>query len=434
MRVLLVSHGYPPGGVAGVERLTAQLAGELLDRGHEVSVFTRQLSARPPALTVRREIRDGVRVDVAVGGGSTFARYPGSEATMEIAFERLLVELQPDIVLCTHLLHHSPGYIRIAHRWGIPIVLELHDFFMQCPLAHLRRKSGELCMGPEGGRACATHCFGDQDEAELRWSLRTRAFVDALVAADDVWAPSQFVVDAFAGLRGEAQPIRIVENSIARMGPALRPERFPGAPLRLASIGVTVEHKGFGVVVDAIRQSRIPRIFYTIFGLALPPVSFELYEMADHAPGLGFHLASSYAPHQLPVMLAEVDIVVVPSVVPETYSIVAREAFANGIPVIASNSGALPAAVRPEENGWLFEPGDGAGLAALLQELSTDPGRVKRAAEGIRPDDWVTLEARTDLIERLLRKAIGRGANAMPSEVDELMLMREAIATGDAEG
>jgi hypothetical protein len=87
MRVLLVSHGYPPGGVAGVERLTAQLAGELLDRGHEVSVFTRQLSARPPALTVRREIRDGVRVDVAVGGGSTFARYPGSEATMEIAFE-----------------------------------------------------------------------------------------------------------------------------------------------------------------------------------------------------------------------------------------------------------------------------------------------------------------------------------------------------------
>jgi glycosyltransferase involved in cell wall biosynthesis len=289
-------------------------------------------------------------------------------------------------------------------------------------------------MGPEGGRACATHCFGDQDEAELRWSLRTRAFVDALVAADDVWAPSQFVVDAFAGLRGEAQPIRIVENSIARMGPALRPERFPGAPLRLASIGVTVEHKGFGVVVDAIRQSRIPRIFYTIFGLALPPVSFELYEMADHAPGLGFHLASSYAPHQLPVMLAEVDIVVVPSVVPETYSIVAREAFANGIPVIASNSGALPAAVRPEENGWLFEPGDGAGLAALLQELSTDPGRVKRAAEGIRPDDWVTLEARTDLIERLLRKAIGRGANAMPSEVDELMLMREAIATGDAEG
>jgi glycosyltransferase involved in cell wall biosynthesis len=432
MRVLLVSHGYPPTGVAGVERLTAQLAGELSARGHEVSVFTRQLGASPPGLALRREIRGGVRVDVMTGGGSTFGLYPGKEAAMEIAFERLLVELSPDIVVCTHLLHHSPGYVEVAHRWGIPIVLELHDFFMQCPRAHLRRKSGELCEGPEGGRACAVHCFGDQDEAELRWALRARAFADALAAADDVFAPSQFVVDAFAGLRGEGRPIRIVENSVAPMGPVLRPEPLPGAPLRLASIGVTVEHKGFGVVIDAIRQSRIPRTSYTIFGVALPPLSFELYRMADHASGLQFRLASGYEPRFLPVMLAEVDIVVVPSIVPETYSIVTREAFANGIPVIASNNGALPAAIRPEENGWLFEPGDSAGLAALLQELSADPGRVKRAAEGIRPDDWVTLEARTDRIEGLLQETIGRGATTASAEGDELRLMREAIATGDA--
>ena len=38
MKVLLVCHGYPPTGVAGVERLTAQVAGELTARGHEVTV------------------------------------------------------------------------------------------------------------------------------------------------------------------------------------------------------------------------------------------------------------------------------------------------------------------------------------------------------------------------------------------------------------
>jgi glycosyltransferase involved in cell wall biosynthesis len=427
MRVLLVSHGYPPTGVAGVERLTAQLAGELSGRGHEVSVLTRQLGTLPPGLELRREIRDGVRVDVVVGGGSTFDQYPGHDAAMEGVFERLLVELSPDIVVCTHLLHHSPGYIDVAHRWGIPIVLELHDFFMQCPRAHLRRKSGELCDGPEGGHACAVHCYGDQEETELRWALRARAFADALAAADDAFAPSQFVVDAFAQLRGADRPIRVVENSVARMGPVLRPERPPGAPLRLASIGVTVEHKGFQVVVDAIRQSRIPRISYTVFGVALPPLSFELYRMADHAPGLELRLASAYDPRFLPVMLAEVDIVVVPSIVPETYSIVTREAFANGIPVIASRTGALPAAIRPGDNGWLFEPGDGPGLAALLLELSSDPDRVRRAAEGIRPDDWVTLEARTDQVEALLRTAIKRGPRDESPEGDELRLMREAL-------
>jgi glycosyltransferase involved in cell wall biosynthesis len=430
MRVLLVSHGYPPINVAGVERLTAQLAGDLLARGHEVSVFTRQSSATPPGLALRREIRDGVPINVVVGGAIDFDSYPGHEAAMEGIFERLLVELSPDIVLCTHLLHHSPGYIRVAHRWGIPIVLELHDFFVQCPRAHLQRKSGEICAGPEGGRACAVHCFGDQDEAELRWSLRARAFADALRAADDAFAPSRFVAESFAPLRGEDRPIQIVENSVAPMGPVLRPERPPGAPLRLASIGVTVDHKGFQIVVDAIRQSRIPNIAYTIFGAALPPLSFELYEMADHAPGLRFRLASGYAPHHLPVMLAEVDIVVVPSIVPETYSIVTREAFANGIPVIASRTGALPAAIRPGDNGWLFEPGDAADLAGLLVELSSDHSRVRRAAEGIRGDDWVTAEARTDRIEGLLHETIGRGPGGGSGEGEELRLMREALPRG----
>ncbi len=431
MRVLLVSHGYPPIGVAGVERLTAQLAGELRVSGHEVWVFTRQPADNPPTLALRREIRDGIPIYVGVGGGTTFGHYPTNDAAMEGIFERLLVELSPDVVLCTHLLHHSPGYVEVAHRWGVPIVLELHDFFMQCPRAHLRRTSGELCGGPEGGRACAIHCFGDQEGAAIRWPLRSRAFADALAAADEVTAPSPFVVDAFAHRRGDERPIRIVENAVARMGPVLRPERPSGHPLRLASIGVTVEHKGFQVVVDAIRLSRIPHIAYTIFGVGLPPLSHELYKMAGHVPGLQFKLAGAYDPRLLPALLAEVDIVVMPSIVPETYSIVTREAFAMGIPVIASRSGALPDAIRPEDNGWLFEPGDAAGLAALLIELSADQERLQRAAAGIRLDDWVTLDARTDQVEALLEEVVERGAGGERSEDDEVRLMREALASAE---
>lgn len=428
MRVLLVSHGYPPIGVAGVERLTAQLAGELRARGHQVWVFTRQPDETPPTLSLRREIRDGIPVYVAIGGGSTFGLYPGHEATMEGIFERLLVELTPDVVVATHLLHHSPGYVEVAHRWGVPIVLELHDFFMQCPRVHLMRPSGELCRGPQGGRACATHCFGDQEDADLRWPLRSRAFADAIKAADEVTAPSPYVVDAFADLRGEERPIRVVENAVARMGPLVRPERPPGHPLRLASIGVTVVHKGFQVVVDAIRQARIPHIAYTIFGVGLPPLSRDLHEMADKVPGLQFKLAGGYEPRLLPALLAEVDIVIVPSIVAETYSIVIREAFANGIPVIASDIGALPDAIRPEENGWLVAPGDAAGLAALLVELDADQARLRRAAEGIRPDDWVTLEKRTDQVEALLEEVIERGPTGESTEGDEVRLMRDALA------
>jgi len=433
MKVLLVSHGYPPIGVAGVERLSAHLAVELSGRGHEVTVFTRRPDELPKSLEFRRESRDGVPVVSIVGGGSAFERFPTWEPELERAFERLLIEISPDVVLIAHLMNHSPGYVDVAHRWGIPVLLELHDFFMLCPRAHLERRSGEQCAGPDAGRACAQHCFGDQDEAELRWALRSRSFAEALQAADEVVAPSSFVADAFATLRGSGAPIRIVENGVVPLGPVLRPQRTEPQPLRLASIGVTVEHKGFQVVVEALRRAALPDASYTIFGVALPPLAAELQEAGDEIPGLELRLANGFAPSHLPALLADCDLVVVPSLVAETYSIVTREAFACGLPVIASRIGALPEAIRPGENGWLFDPGDATALADLLRSLDGDCGMLSRAAAGIRASDAPAASTRTDRIEALLEELVGRGGGAARNgeEGRELEIMRRAVSGAD---
>jgi glycosyltransferase involved in cell wall biosynthesis len=339
----------------------------------------------------------------------------------------MLVELSPDVVLITHLMHHSPGYVAVAHDRGIPVVLELHDFYMLCPRAHLERRSGELCAGPEGGSACARHCFGDQESAELRWALRARSFGDALRGADEVIAPSEFLADAFAPTRGDGS-IGVVANAVAPFGPGLRSDPEPDAPLRLASIGVTVEHKGFQVVVEALRLAGLPRASYTVFGVALPPLATELQQAADRVAGLEFRLANGFKPTHLPVLLADVDVVVVPSLVPETYSIVVREAFSCGLPVIASSIGALPAAIRPDDNGWLFEPGDTIGLAELLRRLHHDRALVRRAAAGIRSDDVTGVAERTDRIEDLLKGVLGRHhGRPQREEGKELAIMREAL-------
>jgi glycosyltransferase involved in cell wall biosynthesis len=430
VRVLLVCHGYPPHGVAGVERLTAQTATALIARGHEVTVLTRRPSAAPPTLALEREVRGGVPVVSIAGAGSTFERFPGYESSLEGIFQRMLVETEADVVLATHLLHHSPGYVGIAHRWGIPVVLELHDFFAACPRAHLQRRSGELCDGPDGGAACATHCFADQRDAELRWALRAQSFREAVRSADAVLCPSRFVADAFEPLRDGSQ-IDVIGNAVADFGPVLRADRPTRAPLRLASIGVTVEHKGFQVVVEALRRAALPAARYTILGLAVSPQDRTLYREAERIPGLELRLFGGFEPQHLPALLADVDMLVVPSLVAETYSIVVREAFACGLPVIASRIGALPDAIREQENGWLFEPGDASGLAALLQSLNADRTQIRRAAEGIEPDDVMTVGARTDRIEALLEQVVD-ATGGSHEEGRELRLMRAALAAQDS--
>lgn len=429
MRVLLVCHGYPPLGVAGVERVSAQTAERLTALGHEVTVLTRRPSEAPSTLTLERDRRGGVPVVSIAGGGSTFGRFPGHERALERIFERMLVELSPDVVLVTHLLHHSAGYVDVAHRWHVPVVLELHDFFTLCPRAHLQRVSGELCDGPDGGRACAVHCFADQSGAAARWSLRAHAFAHAVHAADAVLCPSAFVADLLAPLRGDASPIVVVGNGVGPFGPVLRdPERDASEPLRLGSIGVTVEHKGFHVVVEALRRAALPTARYTIFGLPAHPGDRELRRAAANVPGLELRLFGGFEPRLLPVLLADVDAVVIPSLVAETYSIVAREALACGVPVLASRIGALPAAVREGENGWLFEPGDASELAVLLQRLAADRGELRRLAAGIREDDVLPSAARAASLEALLREVVGNGPRERSEPISDLEPLREALA------
>lgn len=426
MKILLVCHRYPPTGVAGVERLSANVAATLTDRGHEVIVLTREPSEAPPTLKLQRDVREGVPVHSIIGAGSSSERFPAQEPTMERIFERVLVDVNPQVVLVTHLLNHSPGYVALARRWGIPVVLALHDFFMLCPRAHLQRRSGDLCSGPEGGKACAVHCFGDHADPLLRWSLRSQSFTAALRAADRVTAPSQFLADAFAARRDDAKPIQIVPNGVGPLGATLPSESDPTGPLKLASIGVTVEHKGFQTVIDALRVARVPECEYTIFGIALQPLAPELQEAAEKVPGLRLRLFNGFSPSHLPVLLAGVDAVVVPSIVPETYSIVAREAFACGIPVIAAAIGALPEAIRVGDNGWLFEPGDAIDLAALLQRLDRDRSQLRRAAAGIRPDEATSVAEHCDLVEAILEEA-REEAPVEEREGPELSLMREAL-------
>ena len=70
--------------------------------------------------------------------------------------------------------------------------------------------------------------------------------------------------------------------------------------------------------------------------------------------------------------------VVVPSIWYENLPFAVIEAFAYGKPVIGARIGGITEMILPGETGWLFNPGDVAGLSACLAEALADPARVER--------------------------------------------------------
>ncbi|MBX6311518.1 MAG: glycosyltransferase family 4 protein [Isosphaeraceae bacterium] len=65
----------------------------------------------------------------------------------------------------------------------------------------------------------------------------------------------------------------------------------------------------------------------------------------------------------------------------EGMPLVVLEAWAAGVPVVASRVGGLPELIDEGQTGLLFAPGDECALAAALCGLLTDPGRARRLGE-----------------------------------------------------
>ena len=80
------------------------------------------------------------------------------------------------------------------------------------------------------------------------------------------------------------------------------------------------------------------------------------------------HLLGATRSALMPAVYAASDVVVIPSVWPEPFPLVALEALAAGKPLVASAVGGLPETVDAE-NGRLVPPGDEAALTAALCTL-----------------------------------------------------------------
>ena len=175
------------------------------------------------------------------------------------------------------------------------------------------------------------------------------------------------------GLRGPAVNLGLGVD-VEEFRPATHCTSAP--PYRVGYVGRLEPHKGVETLVAAIE--------------ALPDVTLEIVGDGPERRALAEHVATrglggrvsirGYAHDDLPLVYQRFDVVVVPSLTTaswiEQFGRVAVEAMATGVPVIASDSGALPEVVG--DAGVLVPPGDVAALTAALGALLCDDAERQR--------------------------------------------------------
>lgn len=424
MRILHVTHQFPPNHIGGTEIYTHTLASHLRDLGHQSIVFTPETGPRGQ---FREDSWGGVPVFRALTGRSspqaTFKATFG-DPFLQRALARALSTADPDLIHVHHLMGLPAAICKQIKELGLPVVATLHDYWLLCPNAQLLTNYDQsVCPGPRLWLNCARCAAARLEQPALNvfapviagvMAWRAHILRKAIEAIQIFVAPTAFVRDLFVQ-KGVIPADRVIHIPHGVGTEMVRP-RPPGpadGPLRVAYLGGISWQKGVHVLVDAMSLLQPSLVTLRIYGdlTAFPRYGQRLTDQAASQPNTSFagHLTRA----EVWDALAVTDVLVVPSLWYETAALVIQEAFAAGAPVIASRLGALQERVRHGIDGLLLPAGDSRTLANALARLAADRNYFLGLQANIQPVVTISQHVKRvlSLYERLVIAA-GRRYNS----------------------
>ena len=399
MRILHVVHQYVPDHVAGTELYTQMVARAQVAAGHDVAVFT-PLN-RAGTFEGQAVPEEGVRVyRVPVGPREATAVFLSTfrQPALIEAFAAVLAAERPDVVHVQHLMGVPSAVGGALRGAGVPYVLALHDYWYGCANGQLlTNDTATICAGPSPhfgncGRCAAARgglpaALGPLFAPLMAW--RNARLEPVFAGAARVLAPNAFVADTYTALGFPAE--RMVINPLGLDAPPGLAERVaarraarPVGPPRFGYVGSIARQKGVHVLIEALNGLPDDAATLDVYGdmRTFADYAAELRALARH-PGIRFH--GLLGRDRLWDTLAELDALVLPTLWYEASPLVIREAFAAGLPLVASAIGAPGHMVRDGVDGLLFPPGDVAGLRLALLALAERPALLAQLRAAILP-------------------------------------------------
>jgi glycosyltransferase involved in cell wall biosynthesis len=233
-----------------------------------------------------------------------------------------------------------------------------------------------------------------------------RRFLDFIGKVDHVVAVSQWVSEV---LRRNTVPVAKI--TLSRQGISAPPQisrptvlREQAGPLKIAYFGRLDHTKGPDLLARALKKIPATLVQVDIFAIrqAAGPDRIHDWLAAQAQQDPRLSLRPAIAPDSVIGVMADYDLIAVPSRWLETGPLVVLEAFAAGVPVLGANLGGIAELVHDGVDGILVAPDDAAAWAAMIRLLAEDQHVIEALRARIAPprtmdaaaDDMATLYAR----------------------------------------
>jgi glycosyltransferase involved in cell wall biosynthesis/tetratricopeptide (TPR) repeat protein len=365
--VVVVNVFYPPQAIGGATRVVHDNVRHFTKKYKEqfdVHVFT-SIEGGVTPYTVSHFVRDGVRVTGVTTPVDPDIDNRVHDAKMGEIFAEFLAQVRPSLVHFHCVQRLTSSVVEEALRQEIPYLISVHDGWWI---------SGQQFLLDDAG-ALSLYNYSDPSESLRRLGggaferlLRLRPLLAGATAVMAVSAP-------FAALYQSCGVAKVitVSNGLPDLSAGER-RPSPDGKVRLGFIGGMAAHKGYLLLKHALYGGQFSNLRLLVVDHTLKEWEgrTEIWNTTEVT------FRPKEAQENVGALYGALDVLVAPSLWPESYGLVTREALHYGCWVIASDRGSVGEYVRDGQNGFIVDVSSPDGLGAALRTIDADSLRFRR--------------------------------------------------------
>jgi len=297
-------------------------------------------------------------------------------------YRDVLSSLRIELVHIRHVFKHTFDIFQAAVDLEVPIVLSFHDFYLANPFIHLLDTNGAFHPEPNPSPEVDWNVpsgllegIPKTSDAILQWKTEISK---RLSVCEAFVTTSQVVKDIFIAHYPHlsSSPFHVIEhgrNFQHRETTCETPT--PGGQIRVLCLGNTDFHKGSKLIAEiaSIDRAKGGRIEFHFMGT----VDHYLKDVGVHHGPYDrtnvFQIIKSIRPHFCANL----------SICCETFSHTLTEAWAAGIPSLATPLGAIGERVARTNGGWVVDINDASSLRETILSIADDTVAYQKIARAI---------------------------------------------------
>lgn len=379
MKILIVHNQYQfKGGEDSVVFSEAEL---LQSHGHEVRFFYKD----------NKEIENQSKL--ALLKQTIWAK----EVNQEV--KQILTEFAADVIHVHNTFPLiSPSIYWLAQELSIPVVQTLHNFRLLCPQAMFLRKGKvcEGCLAKNPWRSVIYGCY--------RGSRAQSMVLSAMLVIHRLIGTWSNKVDRYIALNNFCKN-KFIEGGLPATKIVIKPNFIKSPDMKNCQqrdgflfVGRLSQEKGIGVLAEAAKKLEDMRFYVAGIG----PEEGKVVNISNLV------LLGALSKEMVTKKMLATRALIVPSVWYENFPMTIVEAYASGLPVIASNIGALQEIIIDGETGLLFEAGSSYDLSQKIKWMEQNPDKALEMGKKARKyyENYLSEEKNYQMLMSIYNEAI----------------------------